>query len=86
MQFVLVLSCIIGFGIGSKMGIMNWILSIIGIITLPIIPLAYCGILSMIMMAFTKLVRSKDLILFLSKLSVKAVFLLCQDTLQSMPQ
>ena len=55
MQFVLVLSCIVGFGIGSKMGILNWLLSIIGIITLPIIPLAYCGILSMIMMAFTTL-------------------------------
>ena len=73
MQFVLVLSCIIGFGIGSKMGIMNWILSIIGIITLPIIPLAYCGILSMIMMAFTKLVRSKDLI---QRVSVALIFIM----------
>lgn len=73
MQFVLVLSCIVGFGIGSKMGILNWLLSIIGIITLPIIPLAYCGILSMIMMAFTKLIRSKDMI---QRISVALIFIM----------
>lgn len=73
MQFVLVLSCIIGFGIGSKMGILNWLLSIIGIITLPIIPLAYCGILSMVMMAFTKLICSKDMI---QRISVALIFIM----------
>lgn len=73
MQFVLVLSCIVGFGIGSKMGILNWLLSVIGIITLPIIPLAYCGILSMIMMAFTKLIRSKDMI---QRISVALIFIM----------
>lgn len=73
MQFVLVLSCIVGFGIGSKMGILNWLLSIIGIITLPIIPLAYCGILSMVMMAFTKLIRSKDMI---QRISVALIFIM----------
>lgn len=73
MQFVLVLSCIIGFGIGSKMGILSWILSIIGIITLPIIPLAYCGIISILLMGFTKLIRNKDLI---QKISVALMFIM----------
>lgn len=73
MQFVLVLACIIGYGIGSGMGILNWILSIIGIITLPILPLAYCGIVSMLLMAFTKIIRNKDLI---QRLSVALIFLL----------
>lgn len=73
MQFILVLSCIIGFGIGSKMGIMNWLLSIIGIITLPVIPLAYCGILSMLIMAFTKIIRNKDMI---QKISVALIFIM----------
>lgn len=73
MQFVLVLSCIIGFGIGSKMGIMSWILSIIGIVTLPIIPLAYCGIISILLMGFTKLIRNKDLI---QKISVALMFIM----------
>lgn len=73
MQFILVLSCIVGYGLGSKMGILNWILSIIGIITLPILPLAYCGILSMLIMAFTKLIRNKDII---QKFSVALMFLM----------
>ena len=73
MQFVLVLSCIIGFGIGSKMGIINWLLSIIGIITLPVIPLSYCAILSMLVMRFTRLIRNKDVI---QKLSVSLIFLM----------
>lgn len=73
MQFILVLSCIIGFGIGSKMGIINWLLSIIGIITLPVIPLAYCGILSMLIMAFTKIIRNKDMI---QKISVALIFIM----------
>lgn len=73
MQFVLVLSCIIGFGTGSKMGILNWILSIIGIITLPILPLAYCAILSMLIMGFTRLIKNKDRI---QKLSVSLLFLM----------
>lgn len=73
MQIALVLACIIGYGIGSKMGLANWLLSIIGIITLPIIPLAYCGILSMLVMGFTRIIRSKDVI---QKLSVILIFVM----------
>lgn len=71
MQIVLVISCIIGYGIGSKMGLLHWLLSIIGIITLPIIPLAYCGIISILIMGFTKVIRSKDMI---QKISVALIF------------
>ncbi len=73
MQFILVLSCIVGYGIASGMGILNWIISIIGIVTLPILPLAYCGIVSMILMAFTKIIKNKDLI---QRLSVALIFFL----------
>lgn len=73
MQFLLVGACIVGYGIASGMGIFNWILSIIGILTLPIIPLAYCGIISMLLMAFTKVIRNKDLI---QRLSVALIFIL----------
>lgn len=62
MQFALVLSCVIGYGIGSKMGILNWLLSLIGIVTLPILPLAYCGIISLIVMGFTRFIRNKDVL------------------------
>ena len=73
MQFILVLSCIVGYGIGSKMGILNWLLSIVGIITLPILPLAYCGILSLLIMGFTRIIRNKDII---QRLSVVLMFVL----------
>lgn len=73
MQFILVLSCIVGYGIGSKMGILNWLLSIIGIITLPILPLAYCGILSILVMGFTHIIKNKDII---QRISVALIFIL----------
>lgn len=73
MQFMLVLACIIGYGIGSGMGVFNWVLSLIGIVTLPIIPLAYCGIASMLLMAFTRIIRNKDLI---QRLSVALMFIM----------
>ena len=73
MQFILVLSCIIGYGIGAKMSLSGWILSIIGIITLPVIPLIYCAILSMLLMAFTRFIRNKDRI---QKFSVALIFIM----------
>ena len=73
MQFLLVLSCIVGYGIGAKMGILNWLLSIIGIITLPILPLTYCAILSMLLMAFTHVIHNKDRI---QRISVALIFAL----------
>lgn len=73
MQFFLVLSCIIGFGTGAKISLGSWLMSIIGIITLPVIPLAYCGVLSMLLMAFTKLIKSKDVI---QKISVGLMFIM----------
>lgn len=71
MQFILVLSCIIGYGTGAKMGLWNWILSIVGIITLPIIPLCYCALFAMIIMAFTHFIKSKDIV---QRLSVGLLF------------
>ncbi|MBQ9983322.1 MAG: hypothetical protein IJP29_01900 [Lachnospiraceae bacterium] len=73
MQFFLVIACIVGYGIATGMGIFHWIISIIGVITLPIIPLVYCAIASMLLMAFTKIIRNKDLI---QRLSVALMFIM----------
>ena len=73
MQFLLVLSCIIGFTIGSGMSIPHFLLSIIGIVTLPILPLCYCAILAMLVMGFTHIIKSKDII---QKLSVSLLFIM----------
>lgn len=62
MQIILVISCVVGYGIGAKMGVANWLLSIVGIITLPILPLAYCGIISILVMGVTRFIRNKDIL------------------------
>ena len=71
MQFMIILSCIVGFGIGSEMGVLNWVIATIGIVTLPILPLVYCAIISMLLMGFTRFIRNKELI---QRISVVIVF------------
>ncbi len=73
MQFLFVISCIVGYGIGARMNFLGWMLSIIGILTLPVLPLAYCGIISILLMAFTRLIKNKDVI---QKISVGILFAL----------
>jgi len=72
MQAFLVLSCIIGYGTASHMGVCSWILSIVGLITLPIIPLVYCTIICMLIMRFTRLIKNKDV---MQRVSVFFIFL-----------
>lgn len=73
MQFFLVLACVVGYGIATKMSFLSWLISVIGVITLPIIPLVYCALASMLLMAFTKIIRNKDLI---QRLSVILMFIM----------
>lgn len=71
MQAILVLACVIGYGTASHMGFLNWLLSIVGIITLPVIPLVYCTIICMFIMAFTRLIKNKDV---MQRISVFLIF------------
>lgn len=73
MQFVLVAASVIGFGIAAKMSVFSWILSVIGILTMPIVPLIYCAIISMLLMYFTRVIRNKEII---QKISVFLIFLI----------
>lgn len=72
MQAILVLACVIGYGTAAHMGILNWLLSVIGLVTLPIIPLVYCTVISMVIMAFTRLIKNKDV---MQRISVFLIFL-----------
>lgn len=73
MQFMLLIACIIGFGVSSHMGIHRWIMALVGMLILPVIPLCYCAVISMLLMAFTRVVRNKDII---QRLSIGLLFLL----------
>ena len=73
MQFMLVAASVIGFGIASKMSVFSWLLSIVGIITMPIVPMIYCAIISMLVMYFTRVIKNKEVI---QKVSVFIIFFL----------
>lgn len=73
MQFALILSCLVGFGLGTKMSIFGWGVSILGIVTLPILALVYCAIVSMLIMGVTRFIRNKELI---QRVSVVIIFVL----------
>lgn len=60
MQILLVASCLAGFGVVAQIGTANWLYSLIGIFTLPILPMAYCGIISILIMGFTRFIKNKD--------------------------
>ncbi len=75
MQISLVIACVVGYGLAAKIGPLQWILSVIGIFTLPMIPLAYCGILGILIMGTTRWIKSKDVIQHLS-VAITLIFLL----------
>lgn len=73
MQCILVLSCVIGYGISVKLGIFNWLVGFVGVMTLPILPMAYCGIISILIMRMTKLIKNKDIV---QRITVSLMFVL----------
>lgn len=73
MQFILVAASLIGFGIGTNMNLFQWIISIVGVVTLTILPMVYTSILCLVVMSFTSFIRNKDMI---QKVTIFLVFAL----------
>lgn len=73
MQFMLVAASVVGFGIAAKMSFLSWLLSVIGMITMPVVPMIYCAVISMLVMYFTRIIKNKEII---QKISVFLVFLI----------
>lgn len=59
MEFMILFSGLVGFIIGSGFGVVGSVAAIIGVVTLPIIPLTYCGIMSLIIMYVTRGIKNK---------------------------
>lgn len=72
MEFIMLFVGVLGFVLALKLPIINIILAIIGIFTLPIIPMVYCGVICLIIMSFTKFISNKEAI---RKISIVAVLL-----------
>ena len=60
MEWLVLAAALIGYTIGGKMPFYAWLGVIIGTITMPILPLIYCGIICMIVMYFTRFIKNKD--------------------------
>ena len=71
MQFVFIVACLIGFGMGVGMNLFQWILAIFGIVTLTLLPMVYSAVLCMVMMCFTSFIKNKDVI---QKITLAIVF------------
>lgn len=70
MEFLFLLAAFLGFCIVNGFNIITIIMSIIGALTLPILPLVYCGIIALLLMRFTKLIKNKNNILTIILLGI----------------
>lgn len=61
-QLLIILFSVLGFFLALHLPIENFLLGIIGMFTLPIIPIVYCSIISMVLMSFTRLIKNKETI------------------------
>lgn len=60
MQIMVLFSGIVGFMVAAPGEWWLYLAALVGIVTLPVAPLAYCGIVCVILMAFTKWIRNKN--------------------------
>ena len=60
MEFLVIIAALAGYIIGAGKPIYSWLIAVIGMITMPILPLVYCGIICLIIMYFTRFVKNKD--------------------------
>lgn len=59
-ELIFLVPILIGFGIASKAGFMYYLYSIVVFLTLPLLPLVYSSILTMLVMRFTNLAKNRD--------------------------
>ncbi len=59
MEFMIIFSALLGYLIATGFGIVKVLASIIGIITLPIIPLVYCGMVGLLIMYLTRGIKDR---------------------------
>ncbi len=60
MECLVILAALIGYILGGKMPFYSWVIAIIGTLTMPVLPLIYCGIICMAVMYFTRFIKNKD--------------------------
>jgi ABC-2 type transport system permease protein len=59
-EAILLLPALIGYGVAGKLAVSYYVYSAVVFLTLPIMPLVYASILSMVIMRFTNIAKNKD--------------------------
>ena len=72
MEFMMLLVGIVGYILGANLPFSHLFISLLGIFTLPIIPMIYSGIICLVIMYFTRFIKNKE---FIRKLSIIAVLI-----------
>lgn len=60
LQLIVVVFCVLGYLFADGINFYHFLLGIVGMITLPLIPMVYCGIISILLMSFTKVIKNKE--------------------------
>ena len=60
MEFIIIIAVFAGYIIAAGLPFYTWIIAVFGMITLPIVPLAYCAVICIIVMLITGFVKNKD--------------------------
>lgn len=60
MEFMIILSAMIGYMAATKFTLAGILVSVFTMITVPILPLVYCAVISVVLMTFTGLIKNKD--------------------------
>lgn len=86
MQFLIILVGIIAYCFALNLSLKNFLISLIGIVTLPIIPMVYCGIISILLMNFTKVIRNKETVRKISIVFLLIIMLLFINSINFLQQ
>lgn len=60
MEFILIIAVFAGYIIAAGLPFYAWIIAVFATVTLPIVPLAYCAVLCMLVMLATGFIKNKD--------------------------
>ena len=75
-QIVLTIACIIAYMLALHLGVGSFLLSLIEMLTLPIIPMVYAAIFCLILMFFTRFIKNKEHVKKISSIFVILLFVL----------
>ena len=75
MEFIIIIAVFAGYIIAAELPFYTWLIAVFGMLTLPVVPLAYCSVICMLIMLITGFIRNKDTVNKITGFLVFAVIL-----------